>query len=53
MTILGIVLLAIAILFSAFVVLMALCLCKVSGTHAEDDDLAWELLKNQEERKDK
>ena len=37
----------------AFIVLMALCLCKISGTHAEDDDLAWELLKNQEERKDK
>ena len=37
----------------AFIVLLALCLCKVSGTHAEDDDLAWELLKNQEERKDK
>lgn len=38
---------------SVFIVLMVLCLCKVSGTHAEDDDLAWELLKNQEERKDK
>lgn len=37
----------------AFIVLLALCLCKISGTHAEDDDLAWELLKNQEERKDK
>ena len=36
-----------------FIVLLALCLCKISGTHAEDDDLAWELLKNQEERKDK
>lgn len=29
------------------IIIFAMCLCKISGTHAEDDDLAWELLKNQ------
>lgn len=46
-------LLAVFGIIAIFIIAMTLCLCKISGTHAEDDDLAWELLKNQEERENK
>lgn len=36
-----------AILAIIGIIIFAMCLCKISGTHAEDDDLAWELLKTQ------
>ena len=36
-----------AILAIIGIIIFALCLCKISGTHREDDELAWELLKNQ------
>lgn len=36
-----------AILAVIAIIIFALCLCKISGTHNEDDELAWELLKNQ------
>lgn len=47
MIIIKYILATLAILFVIGILIFAFCLCKISGTHNEDDELAWELLKNQ------
>ena len=47
MIIIKYILATLAILAIIGIIIFAMCLCKISGTHNEDDALAWEVLKNQ------
>lgn len=47
MIIIKYILATLAILSVIGILIFAFCLCKISGTHAEDDELVWKLLKNQ------